>query len=149
MMYFLERNVKKTAKDLPYHNYIYVDEGRIKFPTYAYTVTKDWIFTVQSMYDFCCGMREISVSYGQEAKTIYNAVEEWRTSYQGKACFCLNYTEVVDCNGKPRYSDAREWLEMYPTAEHTSPWFNGNSGNYVMMWSIPINQKVELDDDDD
>ena len=148
-MYFVEQGVKKTALALPTYNYIYGNEGRIKFPTVAYSDTGGWIFTVQSLYDFCCGMREISVSYLEKAETIYNAVEEWRTSRQGEVCFCLNYTEVVYCDEEPAHSNIRKWLEMYPTAEHTSPWYNGNSGNYVMMWSIPINQEIKQEDDDD
>jgi len=105
-------------------------------------------FNIDPMYKQCCGLREIgtfdygysqnfSASVPEIIKTIQKAFAE---SNLFSNIGALTYTLVKYPNGRYLEDQAAEFVNAWPGASAGDWWYNPNSGNYVQIWTLPINQ---------
>lgn len=111
---------------------------------YAYYRSDHLKLTIQTGYDFCCGLREFGEVY------IFGDIEKGREElikdlqrYQDIFRFigALTYTQVRDSRGNSYSGESvDEFIETWPEASCGSWFFNPNSGNTVRIWTLPITE---------
>lgn len=122
---------------------------------YAYYRSDHIKLTIQTGYDFCCGLRE----FGELC--IFGDIEEGREElikdlqrYKDIFRFigALTYTQVRTKEGDSYSGESvDEFIETWPEASCGDWFFNPNSGNTVRIWTLPITviKKYRYADDED
>jgi len=114
-------------------------------------------FNLQPGYDFCCGLREfgaLDISWQSSVK-IEDLIALLQKEFKENCSVMLNvgaltYTEVNNASGNLVYEKASELVNAWPGGSVGEWWYNPNSGNYVRIWTLPINQhRVNQPDEDE
>ena len=113
-------------------------------------------FTLQPGYDCCCGLREFG-SFDirrQSHVKIKDIITLLQKEFKENCAAMYNvgaltYTEVKSPSGTLVYEDASELVNAWPGGSVGEWWYNPNSGNYVRIWTLPINQHRANNPDED
>ena len=96
------------------------------------------------LYHQCCGMREIGNVQGDIQEELYKFVKD---NFPGIGA--LQYTEVF-CDEEMEYKYSKDGsllCRKWPGATFGSLWYNPNSGNWVRIVTLPINQETYTEEE--
>lgn len=113
-------------------------------------------FTLQPGYDYCCGLREFGsfeISWKSQV-TIEDVITLLQKEFKENCTAMYNvgaltYTEVKYASGTLVYESASKLVNAWPGGSAGEWWYNPNSGNYVRIWTLPINQHRATQPDED
>ena len=114
-------------------------------------------FTLQPGYDCCCGLREFGNFYNpwNSQVTIEDVITLLQKEFKENCTAMFNvgaltYTEVKYASGTPVFESASKLVNAWPGGSAGEWWYNPNSGNYVRIWTLPINQhRANIPDEDE
>ena len=113
-------------------------------------------FILQPGYDCCCGLREFgSFDIPWKSRvTIEDVITLLQKEFKENCTAMYNvgaltYTEVKFTSGTLVYESASKLVNAWPGGSAGEWWYNPNSGNYVRIWTLPINQHRANNPDED
>ncbi len=115
-------------------------------------------FNIDPLYKQCCGLREIGTFHyrykhgflGRIPEVIKAIEESFSTSNLFSNIGALTYTLVKYKSGEYFDEKAAAFVKAWPGASAGEWWYNPNSGNFVQIWTLPINQAlINVNEDDE
>lgn len=115
-------------------------------------------FNIDPLYKQCCGLREIGTFAYSYTKSFINSIPEVivaiEKAFSASQLFCnigaLTYTLVKNQSDEYVDNKAAEFVKAWPGASAGDWWYNPNSGNFVQIWTLPINQdRINASEDEE
>lgn len=115
-------------------------------------------FNIDPLYKQCCGLREIGTFYCGHNNSFISRIPEvikaieksFSTSILFSNIGALTYTLVKYKRGEYVHEKAAAFVKAWPGASAGEWWYNPNSGNFVQIWTLPINQaRIYVNEDDE
>ena len=115
-------------------------------------------FNIDPVYKQCCGLREIGTFAYNYTKIFINSIPEvieaikkaFSTSLLFGNIGALTYTLVKNQSDEYVDNKAAAFVKAWPGASAGDWWYNPNSGNFVQIWTLPINQdRINASEDEE